>query len=162
MQRRLQGFADAVLGGFPQGVECQALLFAAGGFARAVVAAETEKIAVDDDIDIFGETVNQLPCLGERRAAFEGEVRTPLRQGKEFTQCPADSEILLDAGRTQAHARFRLLTRRALVIRREREVSVHALPGVFCQLVKDVTDPRRCISGILQQCGLVFGFQIAT
>ena len=56
-----------------------ALLFARSFFGSGV-AAETQSLLVHDEINVFGETLDEFPRFGKRSAAFESEVRSNFRQ----------------------------------------------------------------------------------
>ena len=96
MQLGEQRLGDVSLAG---SLEIIQPLFALGlawrGMGR-VVTTEAQCIAMNGDIDVFGETLDQLPGLGQRGAALEGEMLTR-RQSEQFGQCPADPEILLNS-----------------------------------------------------------------
>jgi hypothetical protein len=41
------------------------------------VAAEAGGITLNDDVNVFRESLDEFPRFGERRAAFESEIRFP-------------------------------------------------------------------------------------
>jgi len=49
---------------FPQRLEALIYLFLAGRTFRRIVSTKTQGIAVDDDVDIFGEAYDQISALG--------------------------------------------------------------------------------------------------
>ena len=76
MQLGEQRLGDVSLAG---SLEIIQPLFALGlawrGMGR-VVTTEAQCIAMNGDIDVLGETLDQLPGLGQRGAALEGEMLT--------------------------------------------------------------------------------------
>ena len=76
MQLGEQRLGDVSLAG---GLEIIQPLFALGLAGRGmgrVVTTEAQCIAMDGDIDVFREALDQLPGLGQRGAALEGEMLT--------------------------------------------------------------------------------------
>lgn len=76
-------------------------LFIARGLLGRFRAAEAQELSIDDDVDVFGEPLDQPPALGERRAALEGQMGSGRRQAKERSERPAHPEVLLNAAGTE-------------------------------------------------------------
>ena len=66
---RTEDVSNVILGGELQLVESLLTLFVARSVFRSIGATEAQELAVDDDVDVFGEAVDQLPALGQRRTA---------------------------------------------------------------------------------------------
>jgi len=73
---------------------------------RLVVAEETP---VENQVNIFGEAVNQPEDLGETGPAFEDHLVLQGRLREEEFENPADPEVLLDNGGIHAKPACRLL-----------------------------------------------------
>ena len=57
--------ADVMLRREHQRFETLLTLLVAGSVLGGVGAAESQELAVDDDVDVLGEAVDQLPALGK-------------------------------------------------------------------------------------------------
>jgi len=85
-------------------IQPQALLFLARSVFGTVVTAKSEEIALNDDVNVFGESLDEFPRFGERRAAFESEMRSPFGKLKQFAQRPANPIIFFHADGVKAEA----------------------------------------------------------
>lgn len=102
-------------------------LFAAEtGFVGCLLATEPPEAAVDHDVDVFRESLDQTPALQERSPALEGQMTSAPPEPEEFEQRPADPEVLLDAQRVEAELASRILARESPWFGREAKVPVHA------------------------------------
>ena len=81
----------------------------------------------DDDINVFGESLNQPPPLRQRRSSFERQMLADARQREELLEYPANPEILLNAGGRQPQIGGGLLAVGALLMGRQAQVTVHRL-----------------------------------
>lgn len=82
-KRRAEDVSNVMLRRELQPVESLLTLFVARSVFRTVGATEAQELAVDDDVDVFGEAVDQLPALGQRGTAFECQVRARGGQAKQ-------------------------------------------------------------------------------
>jgi len=77
---------------------CLALLVA-GSLVRRGITTKPKCFLIDDEINVLGKTLDDLPCLRQRGAALECEMVANGGQGEEFAQGLADPEVLFDADR---------------------------------------------------------------
>ena len=61
----LQGMLDALLAFGLERVQPHTLLFLARRVLRSTVAAETKKIALNDNINVLRKSFNEFPTFGE-------------------------------------------------------------------------------------------------
>ena len=83
------------------------LCFGLSGLCPLLVVAK--KTPVEDQVNVFGEAVNQPEDLGEACNAFEDHLILQRRFRKEEFENPADPEVLLDNGGIHAEPARRLL-----------------------------------------------------
>lgn len=124
-KRRAENVVNVRSGGVQQRFETLYALLVARGVFRGVRAAEAEELAGDHDIDVFGEAVDQLPALGQGRAALERQVRARHGQAKQGAERPAHPEVLLHAAGAEPEAAAGLFIDDALAVERLRQELVH-------------------------------------
>src|SRR5690606_7707641 len=66
---------------------------------RFVRAADAEKGPVDGNVNVLGETLDDIEYFRQRGAALENQVPAHLRQPKQFVERPAHPEVLFDNDR---------------------------------------------------------------
>jgi hypothetical protein len=64
-ERRAEHVANVVPGREHQPFETLHTLLVAWSILGSIGAAESKELAADDDVDVLGEAVDQLPSLGE-------------------------------------------------------------------------------------------------
>jgi hypothetical protein len=83
-----------------QFVQFPIALVCARDVGRVLLSSEPEGMAVENDINIFREALNDLVDLGQRGSAFEERARQ-VRTQEDSVKRPADPEIFFhDYGRT--------------------------------------------------------------
>ena len=87
-----------------------------------------EKPPVENGVDVFGESFDQVEHLGQRCPAFEDDVRPQLWIGEDLLENPADPEVLLHDGGGHATLRRRLLEELAALPRVECGDPIHPVP----------------------------------
>ena len=83
---------------------------------QRIGADESQKLPADDNVDVFGEAVDQLPALGERRTTFECQVRTRRWQPEQGSERPAHPEVLLHAAGAEPESSAGLFVDDALAL----------------------------------------------
>src|SRR5260370_32749807 len=82
-------------------------------------------MAVEDDVNVFRETVDDLVGLGQRRSSFEERSRQR-RTREDSLKRPADPKILFnDCGRTQPRAGGHLAKDGSTLRSRKLSESIH-------------------------------------
>ena len=72
---RLQGALHPLTATFHERIQTRPALLVAWGALRSSVSTEPEHFLVHDQVDVLGETLDELPRLRERRASLEYFVR---------------------------------------------------------------------------------------
>jgi len=124
-KRRAEYISNVCLRPGHQGFKTLQPLLVAGCLFRSLSAAEAEEFTVDDDVDVFGEAIDQLPPLGQRRSALERQVRARDGQAEQSAERPAHPEVLLHAAGAEAEATTRLFVDDPLAFDGLREEGVH-------------------------------------
>lgn len=70
-----------------------------GALSGAASPPNPSASLIDDEINVLGKTLDDLPSLRQRGAALECEMVANGGQGEEFAQGLADPEVLFDADR---------------------------------------------------------------
>jgi len=123
---------------------------------RCLVAGKAKEIATDDHVDVLRKSFDELPALGKRCAPLERQMWTGRRQCKEFSQRPADPEILLNAGRRQTEPALGFFTAARLTGGRELNELFHrSTLSNFGDLLQDSGDPSRGVTEVGHQLLLV-------
>src|SRR5439155_21885374 len=93
---REQFSGDLLLTGGLECLNAPLLLLVARTGLRLVRPAEAEKATVNRNINVLRESFDDFEHLGERRAALENQMLAKRRQPEQFSQRPANPEILFD------------------------------------------------------------------
>ena len=108
-----------------QFIQFSVALVCARDVGRVLVSGESEGMAVEDDVNVFRKTLDDLIDLGKRGSAFKERSRQS-RTREYSLKRPADPEILFnDRGRTQPRAGGRLAKDRSTLRSRQLGESIH-------------------------------------
>ena len=131
---------------------------------RATVAAKAKKIALNDNVNVLRKSLNEFPAFGDRRAAFECKVRSPLfRQLKQFAQHPTDPKVFFHADGVKTEFCLCFIAEATAPVRRKLGERWHSsfFRG-FGDSLHTPGNPCRGISEILEELSLVGGLEALT
>ena len=152
MRKQKTPHRESPAAGFHQIIKAPPALFVAGRFVGACVTRKAEDVFVDDDVDVFGEALDQAPGFGKRGATLEGQVFADVRQVEYFAQRPANPEILVHAGGLQALCVGHGEAGQTAIAGVHAQVGVHGSAG---KPTHDFANPAGRVAEVFEQLRLI-------